>query len=123
MECSGTGGINLAHLNMPQLMELKELMEDMFEDLIETYLADSEEKLPRLETAINDANGPLCTELSHSLKGSSSNIYAEDLSDLLKNIEGLARADSLEQLSSCFINVQREFQMVKAELKELTLNL
>ena len=119
MECRRTGGISLAHLNMPQIIELKELMEDMFGDLITTYLSDSEEKLPLLEAAINEANSALCTELSHSLKGSSANIYAEDLSALLKNIEDLARADSLESLPDGFINIEHEFQVVKKELLAL----
>ncbi len=109
----------MAHLNMPQIMELKELMDDMFGDLITTYLCDSEEKLPRLEAAINEANSALCTELSHSLKGSSANIYAEDLSALLKNIEDLARADSFESLPDGFINIEHEFQVVKKELLAL----
>ncbi len=109
----------MAHLNMPQMLELIDLMEDMFGDLIETYISDTEEKLPLLGAAIDDTNSDVCTELAHSLKGSSANIYAEDLSGLLKNIEDSARADNFEALSECFLNVKNEFAVVKVELQKL----
>ncbi len=109
----------MARLNMAQIAELKDLMEEAFADLIETYIGDADEKLPRLYAAIEASDALLCAEISHSLKGASANICAEDLSNLFKNIEDQARGDNLKQISCPLSDLQDEYQQVKGELLAL----
>ncbi len=109
----------MARLNMSQIDELKDLMEDAFADLVETYICDCEEKISRLGDALDASDAPLSAEISHSLKGSSANICAEDLSDLFKAIEDQARQDNLSQIPQPFSAVRDEYQQVKGELQSL----
>ena len=89
----------LSHLNTGQINELKELMEDAFEDLINTYLTDSDQKNQLLEEAIVGEDLPKIAEISHSLKGSSANICALPLSLVFKEIEDQARAETLANIA------------------------
>lgn len=106
-------------LNMAQIQELKEVMEEGFGDLVMTYLQDSEAKLKALKKAINSKDALQISELSHSLKGSSANICAENLSALFKKVEDFGRAEELNQVPYVFEQIQDEFQAVKAELQQL----
>ncbi len=109
----------MSHLNMAQIDELKDLMEDAFNDLIETYLHDCDEKLPILEAAINCSDQAKIAEISHSLKGSSANICAEDLSILYKVIEDQARAENLTNIAKPLSQANEEYQLVKNGLMKL----
>jgi HPt (histidine-containing phosphotransfer) domain-containing protein len=106
-------------LNTGQINELKELMEDAFEDLISTYLTDSDQKNQLLQDAINGENLPKIAEISHSLKGSSANICAQPLSLIFKDIEDLARSETITDVASLFAKSQDEYNQVKTALKAL----
>ncbi|MEY8204079.1 MAG: Hpt domain-containing protein [Bermanella sp.] len=106
----------MAPLNMPQISELKDLMEDAFADLIDTYLSDSEDKITRLRAAIDSGDAPLCVELAHALKGASANICAEALAGLFKALEDQARSGNLSPMSGAFSELSDEFQRVKEAL-------
>ncbi len=109
----------MSRLNTAQLEELKDLMEDAFDDLIETYVHDCDEKLPTLEAAIKSSDNPKIAEISHSLKGSSANICAEDLSNIYKAIEDQARAENLTDIDKPFSKAKEEYQLVKNDLMKL----
>ena len=107
----------MSHLNSGQINELKELMEDAFEDLINTYLTDSDQKNQLLKEAIAGGDLLKIAEISHSLKGSSANICAQSLSLIFKEIEDLARAETLANIADLFTKSQQEYQQVKTELE------
>ncbi len=109
----------MSHLNMTQIEELKDLMEDAFADLVETYVHDSDEKLPLLGAAIQGGDGAKISEISHSLKGSSANICAENLSSFFKAIEDQARAENLNNIDQPFSQANEEYQLVKNTLMKM----
>lgn len=110
----------MSHLNMAQIQELKEIMEEGFEDLVATYLQDSDHKMNALQGAINENDHLLVSEIAHSLKGSSANICAETLSGLLKKVEDLGRAEDLTEVPCIFDDIQTEYGFIKTELQQLT---
>ncbi|MEH6346612.1 MAG: Hpt domain-containing protein [Bermanella sp.] len=110
----------MSHLNLGQINELKDLMEDAFEDLINTYVEDSDEKIALLQSAINNKDRHKVAEISHSLKGSSANICAEFLSGLFKQVEDQARAENLTNIEQPFALAQDEYQQVRGELHKLS---
>jgi len=61
-------------INQAQIAELKELMEDAFEDLVSTYVQDSEDKIKALSQALEAGASDDVGSLAHSLKGSSLNM-------------------------------------------------
>ena len=109
----------MSHLNLGQINELKDLMEDAFEDLINTYVQDSDEKIVLLQSAINNQDSNKIAEISHSLKGSSANICAEFLSGLFKQIEDQARSENLDNIKQPFDLAEDEYQQVRSELNIL----
>ncbi len=109
----------MAHLDMSQISELKDLMEDAFTDLVDTYLEDCDEKIIKLSAAVAAQDASISADISHSLKGSSANICAAELSALFKNIEDQARDNDLSQLEDQLSAAQAEYDQVKAQLQSL----
>jgi HPt (histidine-containing phosphotransfer) domain-containing protein len=109
----------MSHLNMAQIQELKDVMEEGFNDLVLTYLQDSDNKFKALKKAINANDCHQVAEVAHSLKGSSANICAEALSALFKKVEDAGRAQELDSVPYTFEKIQEEFTLVKAELQQL----
>jgi HPt (histidine-containing phosphotransfer) domain-containing protein len=104
---------------MAQIKELKEIMEDAFEDLISTYIQDSQDKLEQLSKANLDQDEDMVASLGHSLKGSSLNICAEDLSNIFRQIEDSARSNDLSTITQLLVQVNAEFEAVKIALNGL----
>jgi len=110
----------MSSLDLAQIQELKEIMEDAFDDLISTYLKDSEEKLIKLNQAISSQDSAEIAELAHSIKGASANIFAEELSELCRIVEDAGRANQVDNLSADLDAINTEFAKVKSELKALS---
>lgn len=109
----------MSHLNLAQIQELKEVMEEGFDDLVMTYLQDSDAKMKTLKKAIQVQDSVQVAEVAHSLKGSSANICAEELSAMFKKIEDSARAEELDQVPYVFEQTVEEFSLIKTQLQQV----
>ena len=109
----------MSHLDTAQLIELKEIMEDAFDDLVSTYLDDSSEKLTKLEAAITAQDTQEVSSLAHSLKGSSSNICASGLAEKFKVLEDMGRAGDVSQGLEALVDAKAVYGQVEDELKSL----
>lgn len=109
----------MSNLDLDQLAELKDIMEDGFVDLIETYITDSDDKILRLSKIIHNADVLTISEIAHSLKGSSLNISAQYLGQCFKVIEDQGRENNLVDIEHNFDKALKEYQQVKAELLTL----
>ncbi len=109
----------MPHLIQDQIAELKELMEDDFQDLVHTYIEDCEEKLVLLLSAIDNSSCTEVAEVSHSLKGSSANVCAQDLSNVFKKLENKGRDEDLSDVLELFKDAEHEFKNVKKQLNEI----
>jgi len=109
----------MSSIDLAQIQELKDIMEEAFDDLISTYLTDSEAKLNLLKQAIADQNCSDIAELAHSVKGASANIFAEDLSALCRVVEDAGRAQQLDGLDQNISDIFAEFENVKTQLQQL----
>ena len=76
------------HLDHEVLSALHEVMEDEYPVLLDTFLADSQERLRQLHKT-DDAIQLIAT--AHSLKGSSSNMGATRLAELCHELEQRAK--------------------------------
>ena len=110
-----------AHVDNGVLETLRDVMEDEYSLLLETFLADSEERLRLLVAAAQSADAQAMRLAAHSFKGSCSNMGALLLASLCKELEELARRELLDQVAPVLEQVQREFAIVrilfKAELQ------
>lgn len=105
------------YLNLSMISELREIMEDDFSVLYETFIADSEQKLQQLEQAFSLNDSESIRRLAHSLKGSCCNVGANKLADLCEVLENAARDNDsiadipfLNNLLICFKATQQQIQ-------------
>ena len=106
-------------INQAQIAELKELMEDAFEDLVSTYVQDSEDKIKALGQALEAGEADAVGSLAHSLKGSSLNICAQPLSEIFKEVEDLGKAGDLAPVAALIEQAVDEFGNVRTELNQM----
>ncbi len=98
------------------LLELKELLEDEFEELIETYISDTSTKLNEIKESLDDSDIDQTRKLAHSIKGASVNIGVMKLSALCSQIEESAIDNALSACRLLFESALEEFNIVNVEL-------
>ncbi len=100
-------------------MALKEATEEMFQEIIETYLEDTLNRLSKLQNAIRTNSLDSAVEHSHSIKGSSGNIGACKLAALSAEIERLSKDNQAENLAEYTKLAVNEFSVVETELRKI----
>ena len=105
------------HIDHDALSALREIMEDEFPVLIETFLEDLEAKLKDLEEGIDQADLQRFSELSHSLKGSASNLGLPQLRELSAQAEQAGKAGEGALCEELFARMQAEAAVVKGVLR------
>ncbi|EAT12560.1 Hpt domain-containing protein [Bermanella marisrubri] len=109
----------MSSIDQHQMSELKEIMEDDFQDLIDTYLRDTERKLSDIQQALDAGDSQKVGELAHSLKGASANICALPLSELCATLERQGKSNDLQSSPQILQSIQTEYQSVKTALNQL----
>lgn len=107
------------HLDLEAVATLKEIMEDDFALLIETFVNDGTERLAALALEIEQGDADAVRRSAHSFKGSSSNIGALHLAELCLHLETQGSAGELAGLADHLQKVVQEFSLVKQTLIEL----
>jgi len=98
------------HIDQKVLSDLREVMEDGYLQLLETFLEDSERRLSQLHEA-KDAD-----ELgmaAHSFKGSSSNMGAVGLARLCQQLEERVKQAPLYGIEDLINRIDQEYSEVQ----------
>jgi HPt (histidine-containing phosphotransfer) domain-containing protein len=98
------------HLNRDALLALQEVMEDEYPVLLDTFLADAEERLIVLR---GTRDAVQLMETAHSFKGSSSNMGAERLARLCSKLEQRAKLAKPAELEKFVHDIGVEFSIVR----------
>lgn len=98
------------HLDRDVLSALQEVMEDEYPMLLDTFLADSAERLVLLHKAEDAA---LLMNTAHSFKGSSSNMGAVRLAELCHELEQRAKNKNLSGIEKLLGEIDGEFAIVR----------
>lgn len=110
----------MSHLDYTVLESLKEVMEDDFVLLLETFVQDSNERIAKLQSLVNTDDKEAIRRAAHSFKGSSSNVGATHLTNLCCTLEKKALAGNLEQLQEDLAAIEQEFAQVQSLLHKMT---
>lgn len=105
------------HLDDAVLAALQDVMEDEYPVLLDTFVADSEERLRLLRQAQSLADAQALRLAAHSFKGSCSNMGAPLLAGLCKQLEEFGRLGRLEPVAPLLEQIEREFAIVRILLK------
>lgn len=108
-----------SHVDLETLETLKEVMEDEFQVLIDTFINDSIQKIASLKTAIAEKNADDMCKLAHSFKGSCSNIGAVHLSDLCAQLEERGVEGIFSGSSQLILDIEQEYKAVCDALSSL----
>lgn len=106
------------HLDEDALAELQDVMEDEFDILIRTYIADSGDRIEALRAALESADGDAFTKSAHSFKGSSINIGAPRLGALCLKAETAGTEGRLDEASRLLDTIESEFETIRGMLEQ-----
>ena len=106
------------HLDEEALAELRDVMEDEFDILIQTYITDSRERIEALHQALSGNDQDAFAKTAHSFKGSSINIGASRLGDLCLKAEKAGREGRLDDARVLMPDVESEFLTVRKLMEE-----
>ncbi|WP_444994869.1 Hpt domain-containing protein [Aliikangiella sp. IMCC44359] len=93
--------------------ELKEIMGEDLNFLLEAYLTDSQENISQLHEAVDDACCEDVRQYAHSLKGSSRNVGATEVANYCEQLEGSAKQGDLSQGKALLNNISIAFNETK----------
>lgn len=105
------------HVDIGSLNDLKEIMESEYETLIDTFLSDSEARIVDIQAAIDAQDAEALRKSAHSIKGSSSNVCATQLSELARQLEHAGKEGSLAGCADILVRLRAEFVMVTEILR------
>lgn len=103
----------------PRVMsQLREVMEEEFADLLQTYLDGVPRELQRIRDALAAGNADIIVGSSHALKGSSANLGILRLSQLFRDLEALGRSGDLGEAAHNMVErIEAEFAVVQPLLE------
>lgn len=105
-----------ALINQAQLQELRELLDDEFEQLIESYIADSMTRIKAVKSAFEQRDNTRGYEAVHSLKGASANIGASRLAEMCLKLQTECKANRISQNELLIQMIEEEQQAVSSYL-------
>ena len=86
--------------------------------VIEAFIFDVEVLVAKLKNSIDTKDTQMCKNISHSIKGSASNIAADKLSNIAKEFELFAKNEQIELLSDNYDKIQDVIQETLKILKK-----
>jgi HPt (histidine-containing phosphotransfer) domain-containing protein len=105
------------HLDGEVLLSLQDIMQDEYVLLLDTFLADSANRLQRLEAALEDGDADALRQTAHSFKGSCSSMGARALAALCQQLEEAGRDHRQSEAAELLERVTRELAIVRILLR------
>ena len=105
-------------LNRKLIDDLRLLMEEDFPVLLETFLAESERQFRAIGDAWAQRDLDALRRSAHSLKGSGSNIGAEELARLCADLEQRARSEG-DSIADAIDRVGAEVDAVRDDVRSI----
>ena len=110
------------NIDVDAYVELKSIMGDTLNEVIQMYLDSMPEMLESLDTQIQNNNAEQVFELAHRIKSSCSSIGATSLANTAEIIEQIGRQGSTENTASSLDVLRKQFNdiadFLSAELNQ-----
>lgn len=107
------------HLNPEMLQELRSVMGSDFATLLQSFLTDSRQRIDAIAAAIAAADAEALRRAAHSFKGSTSNMGAQRLAELCRQLEDIGRNGSIDGAAVLLAPLRVEFDSVQREIATL----
>lgn len=106
------------HLDLESLAELKDVMEEDFGLLIETFIEDSAMRIASLHSALSGDDAEALRQAAHSFKGSCANIGATQLAGHCKVMEDLGHEGVTTGAANILAEAESEYAIVKQLMEQ-----
>jgi histidine phosphotransfer protein HptB len=108
-----------AVLDRELVEELRDIMAEGFVTLVESYERDTQARLAGMQVALREGDRMVLRQMAHSLKGSSSNLGALEVTGYCVQLEQIATQGSESQLGELITAIDAAHQQALSELKVL----
>lgn len=108
-----------AVINSTQIENLRQLFDEGFKGLVESFLKEFEEKEKILADDLKNKKIDEVIKTAHFLKGSSINMGAEKLGKACYNIEMAGKQNNLEEINAQYKSLQLIYTETKAAFLKL----
>ena len=98
------------------ITQLKELMGEDFNLLVQTFVNDSSTKIEVMNNAVESGDAELLRTSAHGLKGSALNLSAAKLTELCMQLEDMGKANQLSGAKELLVAVEAEYHAVTGYL-------
>ena len=109
----------MARLDQNAIAELRDLMGEDFDSLIDAFQTDSQSQIEVIGEAVAQADIERVRRQAHGLKGACINLGANDLAEVCERIEAAGRAGDCAAAQGLLPSLSREFDGVRAALAQL----
>ena len=110
-------------LNPAAIQALRDLSpegdSEFLKELITIYIADTPKQIAQLEEALARGDAAVATRAAHTVKGSSGNFGADDLTGIAREAENAAKAGDLASAARLLPLLKMHFERVQAALTAL----
>jgi HPt (histidine-containing phosphotransfer) domain-containing protein len=106
-------------LDIEAITTLREIMGDEFDDLINIYIRDADERILAIRSHYENQDAAALRMTTHSFKGASGNVCALGLAKLAQTIENAAYHGQLEGLQASIELLETTYQTARRDLLAL----
>lgn len=103
-------------LDMGTLNELREMLEEGLDELLNEYLGDTSSQLVKLQAAVGSADIAAIASVSHTLKGSSGSLGVSRVYALCQELEQEANSGAIADAAASLAAIEVAFEVAKEEL-------
>lgn len=101
------------HFDIDSLADLKDIMEEDFQMLIDTFIADSQAKVEEIGGLVTGDDPEALRQVAHSIKGSSGNVCATALSEIARQLEAMGKEGDMSGAPAAYEALKTEFAVSK----------
>jgi len=106
-------------LNQDTIASLRELGNDFFRELIETFLQSSQDQIELIRRGVREESGSDIEAAAHNLKGACYGQGAEELGIFCKEVEARGREDNLAEIDGLIARVEKSYELTTGALREI----
>jgi HPt (histidine-containing phosphotransfer) domain-containing protein len=107
----------MSYIDTEVLASLREILEDSFTELVDTFIQDGERRLQLIHDALKAGDLKIVSDEAHGLKGSCQNIGAMPLADVSAKVETQSRDGEAAGLEQDVSSMQQLFAATSEQLR------
>lgn len=105
-------------IDYEQFDEMRDLLEDDFQELVSTYIIDSRHRIGLLATAVTENDNVNGFEIAHAIKGASANLGAVQMLELSSKLQEASRANTINQYESTVGQMMAAMNTLEADIQK-----